>query len=64
MINLAKHKEDITKQEIKILEELSKSEPSSILEGDDLIDVLQVSKEKAANVTEQLIEAEKTEVEV
>ena len=64
MINLAKHKEDITKQEIKILEELSKSEPSSILEGDDLIDVLQVSKEKAANVTEQLIGAEKTEVEV
>jgi len=64
VINLAKHKEDITKQEIKILEELSKSEPSSILEGDDLIDVLQVSKEKAANVTEQLIEAEKTEVEV
>lgn len=56
-INLAKFKAEITSLEIKILRELSNSDPDTILDTDDLIDILEISKDKSKSIKDQLDEA-------
>lgn len=64
VVKLAKLESDKRDVEIKILKTLAESNEETILDGDDLIIILETSKEKAAIIREKLIEATEVEAEI
>lgn len=62
VVNLAKLETDKREVEIKILKTLAESNESTILDGDDLIIILETSKEKAASIKDKLQEAIEVDV--
>jgi dynein heavy chain len=64
VVKLAKLETDKRDVEIKILKTLAESNEETILDGDDLIIILETSKEKAAIIKTNLQEAIEIEVEI
>lgn len=63
-LNLAKLESDKRDVEIKILKTLAESNEETILDGDDLIIILETSKEKAASIKSKLVEAIEIEAKI
>jgi len=64
VVKLAKFEAEKRKVEIKILKTLAESNEETILDGDELILILQTSKEKASNIKDKLKEATEIEAEI
>jgi dynein heavy chain len=64
VVKLAKLESDKRDVEIKILKTLAESNEETILDGDELIIILETSKEKAAIIKEKLMEATEVEAEI
>ena len=64
VVELAKHEKDKRDLEIKILKTLADSKEETILDGDELIDILENSKERAVKIKHDLQKAIEVEEEI
>ena len=57
-MEIANSKNELKRLENKILKDLAESNQDTILDNQDLIDTLEISKTKSKTIAESLIEAE------
>lgn len=62
VMEIANSKNELKRLENKILKDLAESNQDTILDNQDLIDTLEISKTKSKTIAESLIEAELVEV--
>ena len=60
-MEIANNKNELKRLENKILKDLAESNQDTILDNQDLIDTLEISKSKSKAIAERLIEAEEVE---